>query len=288
MTPLRKKMTEEMQLRRFSANTQESYLRSVTGLAGHYKISPDTITGDQLKSYFLFLANERKLAWSTINTTTAGIRFFYTEVLGRKDMSLAIPPRKTPRSLPEIFSRSELIALFGSIVNIKHRTMLMTAYGCGLRISEVISLKAANIDSTRMMVRIEHGKGDKDRYTILSPRLLAELRSYWKVCRPDPEGWLFPNRSTKEHLSTAMPQLIFKEAKKIAGIRKNVTFHSLRHSFSTHLLEAGTDIRTIQILLGHSSISSTSKYLHIARKDISSAKSPLDLLYVQDTKEFKI
>jgi len=286
MTTLRKKMTAEMQLRRFSENTQESYLRSVTGLAGHYKISPDTITGDHLKSYFLFLANERKLAWSTINTTTAGIRFFYTEVLGRKDMSLAIPPGKTPRSLPEIFSRSELIALFSSLKNIKHRTMLMTAYGCGLRISEVISLKVANIDSSRMMVRIEHGKGDKDRYTILSPRLLAELRSYWKIYHPDPEGWLFPNRSTKERLTRAMPQLIFKEAKKIAGIRKNVTFHSLRHSFSTHLLEAGTDIRTIQILLGHSSITSTSKYLHIAKKDISSAKSPLDLLYVPDTKKF--
>ena len=127
MTTLRKKMTAEMQLRRFSENTQESYLRSVTGLASHYRISPDTTTGDQLKSYFLFLANERKLAWSTINTTTAGIRFFYTEVLGRKDIALAIPPRKTPRSLPEIFSRSELIALFGSIVNLKHRTMLMAA-----------------------------------------------------------------------------------------------------------------------------------------------------------------
>ena len=161
----------------------------------------------------------------------------------------------------------------------------MAAYGCGLRISEVISLKAANIDSSRMMVRIEHGKGDKDRYTILSPRLLTELRSYWKVYRPDPKGWLFPNRSTKERLSRATPQLVFKKAKKKAGIRKNVTFHSLRHSFSTHMLEAGTDIRTIQILLGHSSITSTAKYLHIARKDLSSAKSPLDLLYAPDLKK---
>jgi integrase/recombinase XerD len=285
MTPLRKKMIEEMQLRRFSENTQESYLRSVTGLAGHYGISPDMITGDQLKSYFLFLANERKLAWSTINTITAGIRFFYTEILGRKDVALAIPPRKTPRSLPEIFSRSELLALFSSLKNIKHRTMLMAAYGCGLRVSEVISLKAAHIDSNRMMVRICHGKGDKDRYTILSPRLLDELRSYWKAYRPDPKGWLFENRSTKERLSRATPQLVFKEAKKTAGIRKNVTFHSLRHSFSTHLLEAGVDIRTIQILLGHSSITSTAKYLHIARKEISSARSPLDLLYVPDTKD---
>ena len=246
MTPLRKKMIAEMQLRRFSANTQESYIRSVSGLAGHYGISPDKISGEKLKSYVLFLINERKLKWSTINTITAGIRFFYTEILGRKDMALSIPPRKTPRSLPEIFSRGELLALFSSLKNLKHRTMLMTAYGCGLRISEVISLKVANIDSSRMMVRIEHGKGDKDRYSILSPRLLKELRSYWKVYHPDPKGWLFPNRSTKERLSRAMPQLVFKKAKKKAGIRKNVTFHSLRHSFSTHLLEAGTDIRSIE------------------------------------------
>jgi integrase/recombinase XerD len=284
MTMLREKMTEEMQLRRFSANTQESYLRSVKGLAGHYQISPDHITADQLKSYCLSLVNKRKLEWSSINVITAGIRFFYTEVLGQKDMALAIPPRKTPRSLPEIFSRSELIALFGSLKNIKHRTMLMSAYACGLRVSEVINLKVVNIDSDRMMVHIEHGKGDKDRYTILSPRLLGELRSYWRVYRPDPNGYLFVNRSTKEPLSRATPQLVFKEAKKKAGIKKKVTFHSLRHSFSTHLLEAGVDIRTIQILMGHSSITTTARYLHIAQKDLSSSKSPLDLLYVPDLK----
>ena len=286
MTPLRKKMIEEMQLRRFSENTQESYLRSVAGLASHYRISPDKVSGCQLKDYVLFLTNERSLSWSTINAITAGIRFFYTETLGRKDMSLSIPPRKTPRRLPEIFSRGELIALFSSTANLKHRTILMTAYGCGLRISEVISLKVASIDSSRMMVKIEHGKGDKDRYTILSPRLLSELRSYWKVYRPDPKGWLFVNRSTKERLTRSTPQLVFKKAKKKAAITKKVTFHSLRHSFASHLLEAGVDIRTIQILLGHSSITTTARYLHVARKNLSSAKSPLDLLYIPDTKKF--
>ena len=284
MTPLREKMIAEMQLRRFSLNTQESYIRSVSGLAGHYGISPDKITGEKLKSYCLFLANERKLAWSTINTITAGIRFFYTEVLGKKDMALAIPKRKTPRSLPEIFSRSELLALFSSLKNLKHRTMLMTAYGCGLRISEVIGLKVCDIDSSRMMIRIEKGKGDKDRYTILSPRLLSELRSYWLEYRPD--HWLFPNKITKERLTRSTPHLIFKAAIKKAAITKKVTFHGLRHAFATHLLEADVDIRTIQILLGHSSITSTSKYLHIARKNISSDRSPLDLLYVPDTKKF--
>ena len=162
--------------------------------------------------------------------------------------------------------------------------MLMTAYGCGLRVSEVISLKVTDIDSGRMMVRVCQGKGSKDRYTILSPRLLEELRSYWKEYRPDPGSWLFPNRSTKGKLTRSTPQLIFKQAKERAGIKKKVTFHSLRHNFATHMLEAGVDLRTIQILLGHSSITTTARYLHVARKDLGDTKSPLDLLYVPDPK----
>ena len=284
MTPLRKKMIAEMQLRRFSENTQESYLRSVTELAKHYHKSPDSINTEQLKEYVLFLTNEKNLSWSSINTITAGIRFLFGQTLQRKDISLAIPPRKTPRRLPEIFGPGELIRLFDSVKNIKHRTILVTAYACGLRVSEVINLKVGDIDSSRMVVRVEHGKGDKDRYTILSPRLLKELRLYWLKYRPT--LWLFYSGKNKEKLSRATPQLVFKKAKMKAGIRKNVTFHSLRHSFGTHMLEAGTDIRTIQILLGHSSITSTAKYLHVARKDLSSAKSPLDLLYAPDTKKF--
>jgi integrase/recombinase XerD len=277
MTPLRSKMIEEMQLRRFSSNTQESYLRSVTALAKYYNKSPDSINTEQLKKYVLFMTNGKNLSWSSINTITAGIRFLFEKTLQRKDISLAIPLRKTPRRLPEIFGPGELIRLFDSVKNIKHRTILITAYACGLRVSEVINLKVGDIDSSRMVVRVEHGKGDKDRYTILSPRLLTELRSYWLAYRPT--LWLFYSGKNKEKLSRATPQLVFKAAKKRAGIRKNVTFHSLRHSFASHMLEAGTDIRTIQILMGHSSISSTSIYLHVARRDLGSLKSPLDLLY---------
>ncbi|MHB8281159.1 MAG: tyrosine-type recombinase/integrase [Candidatus Humimicrobiaceae bacterium] len=278
MTPLRKKMIEEMQLRRFSANTQESYLRAVTELAKYYHKSPDSINTEQLKEYVLFLTNEKNLSWSSINTITAGIRFLFEQTLQRKDISLAIPPRKTPRRLPEIFGPGELIRLFDSVKNIKHRTILVTAYACGLRVSEVINLKVGDIDSSRMVVRVEHGKGDKDRYTILSPHLLKQLRLYWLKYRPT--LWLFYSSRNKEKLSRATPQLVFKAAKKKAGITKNVTFHSLRHNFATNLLEAGVDIRTIQILMGHSCISSTSIYLHVARKDLGSVKSPLDLLYV--------
>jgi len=282
MTPLRSKMIEDMQLRRFSLNTQESYLRSVTELAKHYNKSPDCINNEQLKEYILFLTNEKNLSWRSVNNKTSGIRFLFEKILNRKDVSLAIPPRKTPRQLPEILGADELVRLFESVNNIKHKTILMTAYACGLRVSEVINLKVGDIDSSRMMVRVEHGKGDKDRYSILSPRLLAELRSYWRVYRPS--LFLFENKITKARLTRSTPQLVFKAAIKKAKIDKKVTFHSLRHGFATNLLEAGVNIRTIQILMGHSSISTTSRYLHIARKDLGILKSPLDLLYVLNPK----
>ena len=252
----------------------------MTGLTRHYGKSPDKISRDEYRDYILFLTNERKLSYSTIKTITAGIRFFYIKILDRKDMALAIPKRKKQRRLPEVFSRSELVRLFGSVKNQKHRAMLMTAYGCGLRVSEVVGLKVADIDSKRMMVKISQSKGAKDRYTILPPLLLAELRSYWLSHRPP--CWLFTSNQTRGKLSRKTAHKIFTEAKDKAGIKKNVTFHGFRHSFATHMLEEGVDIRTIQILMGHASISSTTTYLHIARKNLGPAKSPLDLLYARD------
>jgi len=283
MTPLRSKMIEEMQLRRFSENTQETYLKAIAGLAKHYHKSPDNIDVEQIKEYILFLTNEKNLSWSSINTKTAAIRFLFEKTM-KQDISFAIPLRKTPRILPEILSSDELIGLFESVSNLKHRTILFTAYACGLRVSELINLKVGDIDSKRMMVRIENGKGGKDRYTILSVRLLKQLRLYWLKYRPS--NWLFYN-GTKNKLSRATPQQIFKKAKIKAGIKKKVAFHSLRHNFATNLLEAGVDIRTIQILMGHTSITSTSIYLHVARKDLGSAKSPLDLLYIPNNCSFK-
>lgn len=283
MTPLRKKMIEEMQLRRFSEATQKTYLWAVANLAKYYGISPDKISGSQFRDYCLYLANSRNLSWTSVNTITAAIRFFYREVVDREDMAIEIPSRKTPRALPEILSDVELIRLFESVKNLKHKMILMTTYGCGLRIGEVTNLKIGDIDSSRMMVRVCHGKGAKDRYTILSRSLLTELRSYWRAYRP--KEWLFFNEATKEKLNTATPRRVFLAAKERAGIKKKVTFHSLRSSFATHLLEAGVDLRTIQILLGHSSIATTAKYLHVARKDLGNTKSPLDLLYVPDAKK---
>ncbi len=280
MTPLREKMISEMQLHRLASATQDSYLRSVEGLAKYFNLSPDKIDEDKLKEYILHLINKRYLKWSTINTITAGLRFLYARTLDRKDIALSIPIKKTPSRLPEIFSPDELLKFFSSIKNLKHRVMIMTAYAGGLRIGEIIKLKVSDIDSSRMLIRVQMGKGSRDRYTILSARLLEELRVYWKRYRP--KYWLFTNERTKNHITKSCPHLAFERARKKLGIKKQVTFHSLRHGFATHMLEAGVDIRTIQVLMGHATINSTAAYLHIAQKRLSLSKSPLDLLYVPD------
>ena len=278
MSRLREEMVRQMQLRRFSASTQKSYLHAVKGLAEHFRKSPEKIDGRKLQDYILFLMTERKLGWSTVNVITSALKFFYGEVLGRKEPTLAIPPRKTPRRLPQILSVEELIRLFDNSHHQKHRTLLMTTYAAGLRVSEVIRLKVTDIDSDRMMIRVASGKGDKDRYTILSRRALEELRSYWKVFRPP--LWLFPGRELNRPISNSTARCVFMTAKHKAGIRKCGGIHMLRHSFATHLLEAGVDVRTIQLLMGHASIVSTVRYLHVTRKNLDATESPLDLLDV--------
>lgn len=285
MSPLREKMLRDLTIRMFAPATKESYLRAVSGLAKYYMIRPDKLTEEQLLDYIHFLSVDRKLSCSSINVATAGLRFFYRETLGRNDMALAIPPRKNPKKLPEILSHDELKRLFASVGSQKHRAMLMTAYSGGLRISEVIHLRVRDIDSGRMAIRVEGGKGGKDRYTILSQRLLAELRGYWREYRP--KDLLFPSPTKDGPLDRATPDRVFNAAKNKAGIVKNVSFHSLRHTFATNLLESGVDIRTIQILLGHSSITSTAIYLHVARKDVNAVKSPLDLIDMPDGGRFK-
>jgi len=283
---LQEKMSRDMSVRNFAANTIKSYLRSVRDLAKYYMIPPDRLTQEQVLDYIYFLIKERKLAPGSVNAVTTGLRFFYKETMGMEDMARAIPPRKKARKLPEIFNADELSRLFAVISNQKHRVMLMTAYAAGLRISEVINLKVGNIDSGRMSIRIKNSKGNKDRYTILSPRLLLELRTYWKNYQP--KTFLFPSQIKGQQLSLASPDVIFRKAKKQAKITKAVTFHSLRHTFATNLLEAGADIRTIQILLGHSSITSTAIYLHVARQDLDSISSPLDLIDLSALDRFKV
>jgi len=265
-----------MKLRGFSVRTQQSYVAAVAAMAGFYNESPDVIGKERVQAYLLYLSEERKLAWSSCNIARAALRFFYRQVIEREEAKLWIPPRKTESKLPEILSREEVEHLLCVLTNPKHRVLLMTTYAAGLRVSEVVALCVQDIDSDRKVIRVRRGKGRKDRYTILSKRLLIELRKYWKIERPP--VCLFPGRDLNKPMSRSSVQAIYRRAKKKAGITKRGGIHSLRHAFATHLLESGVDLRTIGVMLGHSSIRSTMRYLRVSCKHMSSVKSPLDLL----------
>ncbi len=285
MSQLRDRMVRDMQLRRLSDNTQRVYTHAVFGLAKRYMKSPDQLSDEQVQDYVLYMLNERKLAWSTCDTNVAGLQFFYGVTLGRNSMRLALPPRKSEKRLPEILSAEEVGGLFAAANNLKHRVLLETAYSAGLRVSELVHLKIADIDSDRMMIRVDQGKGKKDRYTLLSPRLLLGLRDYWRQYHP--AAWLFPGQNPALPLDRSSAAKVFDAAKEKAGIHKAGGIHSLRHAFATHLLEAGVEARIIQILMGHRSILSTMRYLQVTRKKLGTTQSPLDLLTIPDPKKFR-
>jgi integrase/recombinase XerD len=276
MGALRDQMIRELQLRRLALNTQKAYLEAVTNLTKHFGIAPDQLSARQLQDYLLYLMSERKLRWNSVNAICSGLAFFYRHTLKRPDLGAAMPSRRNPRQLPEILSTQELQALFAAVDDLQHRVLLMTAYGGGLRVSEVIKLRPCDIDSRRMMIHVVNGKRAKDRYTLLSVRLLAELRAYWRVYRPT--AWLFPARRPEMHFNDDKARTVFNQAKAKVGIRKKGSIHLLRHCFGTHLLEAGVDLRTIQVLMGHASIATTALYLQVTRKILDATQSPLDLL----------
>lgn len=282
MTSLRQQMTDQMTVRGMAEKTKGAYLRAVSGLARYYHRSPDQLTEQEVQQYLLHLIEERRLAWSSCNVATNGLKFFYHMTLDRPQAQFCIPQAKTPRRLPEILSREEIERLFTAAREPKHRTLLMLTYSAGLRVSEVARLKVRDIDSGRMSVRVEQGKGHKDRYTVLSARMLKELRSYWLAYRP--EIWLFSGRGRAGPMSVKTIQRIFYRAKDRAKIAKPCGIHALRHAFATHLLEAGTDLHTIQRLLGHGHLSTTMRYFHLAQKQLLSAGSPLDLLTLPTAK----
>ena len=258
MTPLRQKMINDMRLRRFSVKTQQAYVQAVAGLARYFNQSPDRLDKEDVRAYLLHLLQDRELSWSTCNVAAAGIRFFYTQILHRESMSLAIPPAKNKKQLPQILSAREVERLFACTANPKHRVLLMTTYAAGLRVGEVVRLKVTDIDSDRMLIRVEQGKGNKDRYTVLSKRLLEELRHYWKLYRRKP--WLFPAKDPSKPMPIGTAQRIYYSAKKRANIQKGKGIHTLRHCFATHMLELGEDLHTIQKLLGHRSIVTTTAF----------------------------
>jgi site-specific recombinase XerD len=277
MSPLRKQMEADMAARGLAYRTRETYVGSVAQLAKFYRRSPDRISEAEVQKYLLHLLEERKLSHSSCNVMVSALEFLYRVTLKRRETEFCLPRPKVPAKLPQILSREEVARLIEQTTNLKHRTILMTAYAAGLRLSELCHLRVADIDSDRMTIRVEQGKGAKDRYTLLSPRLLGELRRYWLLERP--KLWLFPAaRTAQQPLPTKTPHLIYHTAKARAGITKSGGIHSLRHAFATHMLEAGVDVHTIQRLMGHDSLSTTARYFHLAQKHLSGTASPLELL----------
>jgi len=278
MTELRQKMIRAMELKNLSHHTQRAYLASVKGIAKHYGQPPDKITTRMIEDYLLYLKHEKNKAPNSLGNVLSGLRFFHKHVIG-EDLTTDFSVRKIPRKLPEVLTMEDVWKLITAAGNLKHRLILMTAYSAGLRAGEVINLKPDHIDSKRMLIKVEAGKGKKDRYTLLSRRLLAELRSYYRKYRP--RAYLFPSSFRKKKdrpLCYETIRSVYEEARKRAAITRGTGIHTLRHSFATHLLEAGYDIRKIQILMGHARLSTTIIYLHVSRETLSKVPSPLDLI----------
>jgi len=275
MTPLRRRMIEDMRLRNLSPRTIETYVDRVAAFARHFGTSPEHLGPDHIRAYLLHLV-EQKASWSLVNQTRCALRFLYRTTLKRPWVDDGVACVKTPRKLPVVLSLDEVAQFFAAVVKLKHRAILMTAYAAGLRLSEVVALRVADIDSRRMVLRVRQGKGRKDREIMLSPRLLDLLRLYWRAERPG--DYLFPGRLPDRPISHSAVQRICKAALKASGLKKRISPHSLRHSFATHLLEAGTDVRTIQILLGHSHLSTTARYTHVSTARLHGTASPLDRL----------
>lgn len=276
MTPLRQRMLEDMAIRNLAENTQSSYIQQIVSYAKYFHRAPEDLGPEEIRAYQLHLTQTRMLSASSVSVATGALRFLYKVTLKRPWAFDEIPMPKRPFRLPVILGREEVMHFLESIDSPKHRAILMTAYAAGLRVSEATHLKATDIDSQRMMLRVDQGKGRKDRYVMLSPRLLDELRAYWKAAHPT--LWLFPGDHPDQPITRGAVELACQKAHGASGITKPITPHSLRHAFATHLLESGTDVRTIQLLLGHRSLATTSRYLKVATTTVCATTSPFDLL----------
>jgi site-specific recombinase XerD len=270
-------MLEDMQLRNFSPHTQRSYVQQVSQFARYCQQSPDRLGQEEIRGYQLYLTNDRKLAVSSVLLAVAALRFLYTVTL-KKDWRVEdiIPAPKKPQRLPIVLSPDEVLQFLDCVPGLKHRAILTTCYAAGLRISEVLHLRPTDIDSRRMVVRVDQGKGQKDRYVMLSPKLLELLRTWWRMERPT--QWLFPGDRPGQAISKDAVEQACQKARRRCRIAKPITPHLLRHAFAVHLLESGTDVRTIQLLLGHRSLATTARYLRIATIKVCSTTSPLDWL----------
>ena len=276
MTPLRKRMIEDMRMRDYSKHTITAYVSAVYRLATFYELSPDKLNREQIRAFLVDLVEEKQVSWPYYQQVLAALRYFYRHVLRRGEIVEDIRGPRTVRSLPIVLSPQEVARFFKAIPSLKHRTILMLAYGAGMRIGEAVRVRLADIDRERHVIHIRQGKHKKDRYTVLSPALLEMLDRYCWAARPD--DYLFPTRRTGRPITISTVQRVCLEARQEAGIDKAVTPHTLRHSFATHLLEAGTNLRVIQVLLGHASPRTTAVYTHVSTDLIGKVVSPLDEL----------
>ena len=275
MSPLRRRMIEDMTIRKFAPKTQHDYLQRVKNFAAFLGRSPDTASFEDVRRYQLHLTMSG-VGVPTVNQTVSTLRFFFKVTLGRSDIVNHTQFVREPRKLPVVLSPEEVGRLLDAAPGLKYKAALSVAYGAGLRVSEVVALKVSDIDSKRMVIRVEQGKGRRDRYAMLSPHLLELLRAWWKAARP--QGWLFPGRDRVSPLTTRQLNRACHAAARMAGLDKTVSLHTLRHSFATHLLEQNIDIRVIQVLLGHAKLDTTALYTRVATKTISEVISPLDYI----------
>ena len=276
MSELRRRMLTDLRIRNYAERTQEMYITRVAEMARHFKRSPDTLGSEEVREYLRYLKEEREVSRSAFAQVVGGLRFLYRVTLDRPEMVPHIPYPRQKRRHPVVLSPEEVVRLLQAIGNLKHRTVAMVLYGAGLRISEALALQVRDIDSDRMVITVRHGKGDKDRQVVLSRVLLGALREYWQAYHP--RSWLFPGRDPEQPLTGSTIQRALKAARERAGILKPASPHTLRHSFATHLLESGTDLRVIQMLLGHRSLRTTAIYTHVATERLRATVSPLDSL----------
>src|ERR1700739_2941123 len=278
MSPLRRRMIEDMTIRKFAPKTQHDYVQGIKNFAAFLGRSPDTASFEDVRRYQLHLVASG-VGVPTINQTVSPLRFFFKVTLGRPKIVEHTHAIHEPRKLPVVLSPEEVARLLNAAPGLKYQAALSVAYGAGLRAAEVVSLKVSDIDSKRMIIRVEQGKGHKDRYVMLSPYLLELLRTWWKMARP--QGWLFPGRDPAQPLTTRQLNRACHAAAQMAEINKRVSLHTLRHSFATHLLEQKIDIRVIQVLLGHKRLDTTALYTRVALKSLSEVMSPLEHIAVK-------
>jgi len=277
MTPLRQRMIDDMRIRNLSSHTQATYLLQVSLFARHFGKSPEDLGPEEVRAYQVHLTAERKLAVGSVLIALGALRFLYKLTL-KRDWRLEdlIPLPKKPQTLPVVLSAAELLQFLACVPGLIHRVILTVCYAAGLRISEAVHLRVVDVDSQRMVIRVEQGKGQKDRYVMLSPKLLEILRDWWR--RGKPTAWLFPGKVAGQPITPSAVQRACQIARRRSGIRKPITPHSMRHGFAAHLLESGANVRTIQLLLGHRSLATTARYLRVATTTVCATRSPFDLL----------